>query len=119
MRPPHHASSWRTASRWLCSPSRTRTATRVARPGQAVRALGYDNACGVADLWSTEADDLFALPRLTVTSTYDGDTLVSLLEQGNRSRDRAQSAVRSRFSYALRRAGVKKRESAAYSRGLT
>ena len=86
---------------------------------QAVRALGYDNACGVADLTSTEADDLFALPRLTVTSTLDGETLVSLLEQGNRNRARVQSAVRSRFSYALRRAGVKKRESAAYSRGLT
>ena len=85
----------------------------------AVQSLGYDNACGVADLVSTATDDLFALPRLTVTPQYDGETLVSLLHHHSGRMDRVHSAMRSGISYALRRSGVKKRESVAYSRALT
>lgn len=85
----------------------------------AVQALGYDNACSVADLVSTATDDLFALPRLTVTSHYDGDALVSLLHHHSGRMDRVHSAMRSGLSYALRRTGVKKRESVVYSRALT
>jgi hypothetical protein len=84
-----------------------------------VQSLGYDNACGVADLVSTATDDLFALPRLTVTPHYDGDALVSLLHHHSRRMDRVHSAMRSGLSYALRRTGVKKRESVVYSRALT
>jgi len=85
----------------------------------AVQSLGYDNACGVADLVNTATDDLFALPRLTVTPQYDGETLVSLLHHHSGRMDRVHSAMRSGISYALRRSGVKKRESVAYSRALT
>ena len=85
----------------------------------AVQSLGYDNACGVADLVSTATDDLFALPRLTVTPQYDGEALVSLLRHRSGRMDRVHSAMRSGISYALRRSGAKKRDSVAYSRALT
>ena len=85
-----------------------------------------DGAFVVRLLHSTQAghhheatDDLFALPRLTVTSQYDGEALVSLLHHHSGRMDRVHSAMRSGISYALRRSGAKKRDSVAYSRALT
>ncbi len=79
--------------------------------------LGYDNACVVSDLVSFQ-EDQFSVPRLTVTPDLTAADVVDLAASRSDGRARAVSSARRQTSRVLRRAGLKKRSSARYSRSL-
>jgi peptidoglycan/xylan/chitin deacetylase (PgdA/CDA1 family) len=74
--------------------------------------LGFTSACAVADLPSDEEDNLFAIPRLTITSDVTPARLAAILARPRRRFDEINSAARALASRALRTARVKKRANA-------
>ena len=85
----------------------------------AVQSLGYDNACGVADLVSTATDDLFALPvsRSHRSTTVRLSSPCFTTAAGGWTASTRRCAQASPMPCVA--AGVKKRDSVAYSRALT
>lgn len=78
---------------------------------QAAVDAGFRSACAVRDLPYRSTDDLFCIPRLTITDQTDAKAL-RLLLRGSRSwRDDGRSRARAMASYGLRRAHLKKRRS--------
>ncbi|MGI8576928.1 MAG: polysaccharide deacetylase family protein [Nocardioidaceae bacterium] len=77
-----------------------------------VEALGFTSACRVGDLISSEADDVFAIPRLTVTPDITPAALHQLLASPRTSRGETLSRLRELASRGLRTARLKKRANA-------
>lgn len=80
--------------------------------------LGYDSGCVVSDLISSR-EDAFAIPRVTVTPDLTAASVVHLAASRSDARARAVAVARRQTSRLLRRTGMKKKTSAAYSRSLT
>lgn len=81
--------------------------------------LGYSNGCAVSDVVSTDEDHLYSIPRLTVTGDHSGSDVVRMSGRSSTRTERTKAGLRHHASHTLRRAGLKKRESAAYSRSMT
>ncbi|MEO8095903.1 MAG: polysaccharide deacetylase family protein [Pseudolysinimonas sp.] len=80
--------------------------------------LGYTNGCVVSDLVSAGEDHLYSIPRLTVTDNHSGSDVVCMSGRSSTRRERTNSQLRHYASLGLRRAGVKKKESAVFSRSM-
>ena len=76
---------------------------------QLVEQLGFTHACAVRDLVSLATDDRFAIPRLTMTPDTTPAGLERLLGLDRSVRAELLSRGRSRASWTLRSAGLKKR----------
>jgi peptidoglycan/xylan/chitin deacetylase (PgdA/CDA1 family) len=77
-----------------------------------VASLGFGSAVGVGDLTSAPDDDLFAIPRLTVTCDTTVPALEALLTAPRTRVTEATTRARSLASRALRQARLKKRDNA-------
>lgn len=77
-----------------------------------VAALGFSGAVGVGDLTSRADDDLFAIPRITITSQTTADDLARLLVAPRTRAAEATSQAKSIASRVLRQTRVKKRANA-------
>ena len=77
-----------------------------------VSALGFAGAVGVGDLANSRDDDLYAIPRLTITSGTTSADLAQVLAAPRTVRAGAASRARSLASRVLRQARVKKRANA-------
>lgn len=82
---------------------------RTNRVRDAVRIAGYDSCCAVRDLVSRPSDDLFDIPRLTVTPDTTTDRLAELLMAPRGLLDDMTSTMRAWVSRGLRQVGLKKR----------
>ena len=80
--------------------------------------LGYTNACIVSDLASRAGDDPYAVPRLTVTGAHTGSQVAAMSTATSGWPQRRKADLRRGASRTLRTAGLKKPESASYSRAL-
>lgn len=79
---------------------------------QLVAALGFTAAVSVSDLTSRQEDDLFAIPRLTITSETTAADLAELISAPRTTIGEATSRARSVASRALRQIRVRKRANA-------
>lgn len=77
-----------------------------------VAALGFSGAVGVENLTSRADDDVFAIPRITITSQTTADDLAELLVAPRTRAAEATSRVKSIASRVLRQTRVKKRANA-------
>lgn len=80
--------------------------------------LGYTNGCVVSDVVSSGDDHPYSIPRLTVTGGHSAADVVAMSGRASTRQERTKALLRHHASRGLRRAGLKKRESAALSRSL-